>query len=55
LRFERILNVFWNKLRIWEYPLCWIPNGRAIDNKTSIPSIGMAKYFPWHWLSLQRY
>jgi len=25
------LNEFWNKLRIWEYPLCWNPNGRAID------------------------
>jgi len=27
------LNVFWNKLHIWGYPLCWNPNGRAIDQK----------------------
>jgi len=24
------LKGFWNKLCIWEYPLCWNLNGRAI-------------------------
>jgi len=31
LFFWRICPLRWNRSKIWEYPLCWNPKGRAID------------------------